>query len=71
MSLIQEVRRGCSRVAVDKISGRVVGIADGDTITFLDSENEQHKVRLAGIDAPEKKRPFGNASKRSPSVPVR
>jgi endonuclease YncB( thermonuclease family) len=31
--------------------GRVVRVADGDTITLLDSANDQHKIRLAGIDA--------------------
>ncbi|QKO20910.1 thermonuclease family protein [Rhodoferax sp. BAB1] len=36
------------------ISGRVVHVADGDTITVLDASKVQHKVRLAGIDAPEK-----------------
>jgi endonuclease YncB( thermonuclease family) len=47
------------------LSGRVVAIADGDTITILDSSNTQYKIRLAGIDAPEKKQPFGNVSKKS------
>jgi endonuclease YncB( thermonuclease family) len=43
----------------------VVGIADGDTITVLDEQRGQHKVRLAGIDAPEKRQDFGNRSKQS------
>lgn len=47
------------------ITGRVVGVADGDTITLLDSTNTQYKVRLAGIDAPEKKQAFGNVSKQA------
>jgi endonuclease YncB( thermonuclease family) len=47
------------------IEGRVVGVADGDTITVLDSTNTQHKIRLSGIDAPEKSQPFGNLSKES------
>jgi endonuclease YncB( thermonuclease family) len=46
-------------------TGRVVGITDGDTVTVLDSDNVQHKVRLSGIDAPEKKQDFGNRSKES------
>jgi endonuclease YncB( thermonuclease family) len=45
--------------------GRVVGVADGDTITVLDASNTQYKVRLSGIDAPEKKQPFGKVSKQS------
>ncbi len=47
------------------IEGKVVGVADGDTITVLDSSNTQHKIRLSGIDAPEKKQPFGQRSKES------
>jgi endonuclease YncB( thermonuclease family) len=47
------------------IDGRVVGVADGDTITVLDGANRQHKIRLAGIDAPEKSQPFGHRSKES------
>lgn len=49
----------------DLITGRVVGVADGDTITILDNTNTQHKIRLAGIDAPEKNQAFGTASKQS------
>ena len=45
--------------------GRVVGVADGDTITVLDDSRVQRKIRLAGIDAPEKKQPFGQRSKES------
>jgi endonuclease YncB( thermonuclease family) len=36
------------------LEGRVVSVADGDTITLLDSNRQQHRIRLAGIDAPEK-----------------
>jgi endonuclease YncB( thermonuclease family) len=49
----------------ETIVGRVVGVADGDTITVLDSTNTQYKIRLSGIDAPEKKQAFGNVSKKS------
>lgn len=52
-------------VHAETLHGRVVGIADGDTITVLDNTNTQFKIRLAGIDAPEKKQDFGNASKKS------
>ena len=46
----------------DALQGRVVKVADGDTITILDSSNTQHKIRLQGIDAPEKGQAFGKAS---------
>lgn len=48
-----------------EISGRVVRVEDGDTITVLDSNKTQHKVRLAGIDAPEKTQAFGQRSRNS------
>lgn len=53
----------CAQAAT--IEGRVVGVADGDTVTVLDDSNTQHKIRLSGIDAPEKKQPFGMRSKQS------
>lgn len=45
------------------LSGRVAGIADGDTITILTDPKQQVKVRINGIDAPEKGQAFGQASK--------
>lgn len=42
------------------LSGKVISISDGDSVTFLDSTNKEHKVRLMSIDAPEKSQPFGN-----------
>jgi endonuclease YncB( thermonuclease family) len=53
-----------SSASAETIAGRVVAIADGDTLTVLDATNHQHKIRLAGIDAPEKKQPFGDRSKQ-------
>lgn len=49
----------------DVIVGRVVSIADGDTLTVLDDADVQHRIRLFGIDAPEKAQAFGNQSKRN------
>ena len=49
----------------DTITGRVVGVADGDTVTVLDADKVQHKIRLAGIDAPEKAQAFGTRSKQN------
>lgn len=57
-------------VQSEKITGRVVGIAEGDTVTVLDAQRVQHKIHLAGVDAPEKAHPFGDRSKESLSDPV-
>jgi endonuclease YncB( thermonuclease family) len=44
--------------------GKIIKVGDGETVTVLDSNKEQHRVRLAGIDAPEKGQPFDNASRK-------
>jgi len=44
---------------------RVVGVHDGDTITCLDENNQQQKVRLASIDAPEVGQEYGRASREA------
>jgi endonuclease YncB( thermonuclease family) len=51
--------------SADTLTGRVVGVSDGDTLTVLDDHRKQHKVRLSGIDSPEKKQPFGQVCKQS------
>lgn len=43
----------------------VVGVTDGDTLTVLDRNKVQHKVRLAGIDAPERRQAFGQRAKQA------
>jgi endonuclease YncB( thermonuclease family) len=47
----------------DTITARCVGVYDGDTLTVLDAASVQHKVRLQGIDAPERGQPFGNVAR--------
>ncbi len=49
----------------ETLFGRVVGVSDGDTITLLDTTQTQHKIRLTGIDAPEKAQAFGQISKKT------
>jgi len=44
-------------------SGKVVGISDGDTITVL-RDRQPQKIRLYGIDCPEKRQPFGKRAKQ-------
>lgn len=46
-------------------SGTVVGISDGDTLTVLNAEKRQVKIRLTEIDAPESQQAFGAKSKQS------
>lgn len=47
-----------------ELTGRIVSIADGDTVTLLDADKRQHKIRLSGIDAPERKQAFGTRSRQ-------
>ncbi len=53
----------------EEFSGRVVAVMDGDTITVL-LGREQRRVRLAGVDAPEKGQAFGQRSKQALSQMV-
>src|SRR5262245_341853 len=52
---------GCANAA--ELYGRVVGVPDGDSIVVLDERRRQHRVRLAGIDAPENGQRFSNRSR--------
>jgi endonuclease YncB( thermonuclease family) len=52
------------------ITGKVVSIADGDTLTVLDDAKVQHKIRLHGIDAPKKVQPFGTKARESLAAKV-
>ncbi|MEB4590158.1 thermonuclease family protein [Candidatus Thiothrix sp. Deng01] len=46
-------------------NGRVVNISDGDTLTVLGADNQRYKIRLQGIDAPEKSQPYGQKCKEA------
>lgn len=50
---------------VQRVDARVVGVQDGDTVTILAEGNARHRVRLAGIDAPELGQPFGRRARES------
>lgn len=58
-----------SPLAWADFTGKVIAVADGDTITVL-RDKEQVKIRLAEIDAPEKAQAFGNKSKQALSALV-
>ncbi|MEH6634634.1 MAG: thermonuclease family protein [Halioglobus sp.] len=44
------------------LKGRVVRVADGDTLSILTTSNQQYKIRLHGIDSPERDQPYGTAA---------
>lgn len=46
------------------LTGKVIGVQDGDTIEVLDAGKTPHRIRLSGIDAPEKAQAFGQRSKQ-------
>lgn len=48
--------------AAPTLTGRVVGVSDGDTITIL-VDKEQYKIRLHGVDCPEKRQAYGTKAK--------
>lgn len=48
----------------ESFEGRIIHIADGDTVTLLTAQNESRRIRLANIDAPEKAQPYGQRSRR-------
>ena len=53
-----------SSVAVPHL-WRVVGVQDGDTLTCLDETNQQQRIRLSDIDAPEIGQDYGKASREA------
>lgn len=52
-------------LAPDDLVGKVVSVQDGDTLTVLVEGCRPQKVRLAEIDAPEKKQPFNQVAKKA------
>ena len=65
IGLLMLILGNSTLLAAETISGRVVSVADGDTVTILDAGHRQTKIRLHQIDAPEKKQDFGQRSKQS------
>lgn len=48
-----------------ELTGRVVGLADGDTITLLTPERRQVRIRLGEIDTPESRQPYGTRARQA------
>jgi micrococcal nuclease len=54
----------CQQADSSKTDGKVVSIADGDTFTLLTPDNKQVKVRLHGVDCPERAQDFGQVARQ-------
>lgn len=53
-----------TQALAETYTARVVGVTDGDTVKALDGSKVLHTIRLASIDAPEKKQPYGQRAKQ-------
>ncbi|HAZ60807.1 MAG TPA: hypothetical protein DCY89_04445 [Gammaproteobacteria bacterium] len=52
-------------VQAEELWGRVVRVSDGDSITVIDAGRKEFRVRLAGIDAPERGQPYNRVARTS------
>ena len=52
------------------LKGKVIKITDGDTVKVLDAKKKTYKIRLAGIDAPERKQAYGKAASEGVLKPL-
>lgn len=51
-------------LAAGTVTGRIVGVTDGDTVKILTADKKEIKVRLYGVDCPEKAQAFGQVAKK-------
>lgn len=54
-----------SGVVAETLEGKVVRVVDGDTLVLLGSGNVEERIRLSGIDCPERGQPFGTRAKEA------
>lgn len=60
----------CTQVYAQTLTGKVIGVKDGDTVVVIDSLKNQTTLRLAEVDCPEKAQAFGNKAKQFTSDQV-
>lgn len=65
LALLLPLLAAAHAASADTISGNVVSIGDGDTLTLVDQGKKRRRIRLAEIDAPERKQPYGAKSRNS------
>jgi len=65
LTILLTVLLGAAVASAQRFSVRVVGISDGDTFTVINQDKLQLKIRVYGIDAPEKGQDFGNKAKQA------
>jgi endonuclease YncB( thermonuclease family) len=63
--LVAALAIGAACCDAHTLRGKVVGVADGDTITVIDASRNSYRIRLAAIDAPERGQPFGQVSRQA------
>lgn len=60
----------CILTNAQELTGKVIGIKDGDTVVIIDAANNQNTLRLAEVDCPEKNQAFGSRAKQFTSNQV-
>ena len=60
----------CAQVYAQTLTGKVIGVKDGDTVVVIDAANNQTTLRLAEVDCPEKAQAFGTKAKQFTSDQV-
>lgn len=56
---------GSAPAAAAEAIGMVIAVSDGDTLTLLDASKTRRRIRLDGIDAPERSQPYGQRARQS------
>lgn len=60
----------CAQTYAQTLTGKVIGVKDGDTVVVIDAANNQSTLRLAEVDCPEKAQAFGTKAKQFTSDAV-